>query len=41
MRRTVGLRNTEVLKKLLADYKRDLTDYNYSKLLEHLKLTPR
>ena len=40
IRRTLGLRDTEVLMKLLANYKRDLSDYSYSKLLEHLKLVP-
>ena len=38
MRRTVGLRETETLKGLLGLYKRDLSDYSYSKVLEHLKL---
>ena len=38
MRRTVGLRETETLKGLLGLYKRDLSDYSYTKLLEHLKL---
>ncbi|MDG7006731.1 MAG: hypothetical protein JRN06_00640 [Nitrososphaerota archaeon] len=38
MRRTAGLRETETLKALLGRYKRDLSDYSYSKILEHLKL---
>jgi putative serine/threonine protein kinase len=38
MRRALGLRDTEALKKLLGEYKRDLSDYSYSKILEHLKL---
>jgi len=38
MRRTLGLRDVENLKKLLGDYKRDLSDYSYSKILEYLKL---
>jgi len=38
MRRTLGLRDTEALKGLLANYKRDLSDYSYSKILEHLKI---
>ena len=38
MRRILGVRDTELLKKLLANYKRDLTDYAYSKILEHLKI---
>jgi putative serine/threonine protein kinase len=40
MRRVLGLRDTETLKRLLGEYKRDLTDYSYSKILEHLKLAP-
>jgi putative serine/threonine protein kinase len=39
MRRILGVRDTELLKMLLADYKRNLSDYAYSKILEHLKLT--
>ena len=39
MRRAVGLRETESLKVLLADYKRDLSDYSYSQVREHLKRT--
>ena len=39
LRRAMGVRDTEKLKGLLADYKRDLTDYSYSKILENLKLT--
>ncbi len=38
IRRTIGLRETSALKRLLADYKRDLADYSYSRILEHLKL---
>ncbi len=38
MRRTLGIRETATLKKLLSDYKHDLSDYSYSKILEHLKL---
>lgn len=38
MRRALGVRETETLKKLLADYKRDLSDYSYSKILSHLRL---
>jgi putative serine/threonine protein kinase len=38
MRRALGVRGTETLKRLLADYKKDLSDYAYSKLLEHLRL---
>ncbi len=38
MRRTVGLKGTETLRRLLADYKGNLSDYSYSKILEHLKL---
>ena len=40
MRRTLGLRDTETLKRLLGEYKRDLSDYSYSKILEYLKLVP-
>jgi len=39
MRRAVGLRETESLKKLLGEYKRELSDYSYSRILEHLKLS--
>ena len=38
MRRILGVRDTEVLKKLLANYKSNLSDYSYSKILEHLRL---
>jgi len=38
MRRVLGLRDTETLKRLLGDYKRDLSVYHYAKILEHLKL---
>jgi putative serine/threonine protein kinase len=38
MRRACGLRGTESLKRLLGEYKRDLSDYSYSKILEHLRL---
>ena len=38
VRRTLGIRETERLKELLAAYKEGLSDYAYSKLLEHLKL---
>ena len=38
LRRILGIRETAVLKKLLSDYKRDLSDYSYSKILEHLRL---
>jgi len=40
MRRTLGVRDTDTLKKLLSDYKRDFSDYSYSRMLEHLKLSP-
>jgi putative serine/threonine protein kinase len=39
LRRILGVVETDTLKKLLADYKRDLSDYSYSKILENLKLT--
>jgi len=38
LRRAIGLRETEVLKRLLSDYKVDLSDYAYSRILEHLRL---
>jgi putative serine/threonine protein kinase len=38
MRRILGVRDTEVLKKLLGNYKSNLSDYSYSKILEHLRL---
>jgi len=40
MRRTLGLGDTEILKRLLGEYKRDLSDYSYAKILENLKLVP-
>jgi hypothetical protein len=40
MRRTLGMSDTGPVLKLLANYKREMTDYSYSKLLEHLKLVP-
>ncbi len=39
-RRVTGVRDTEKLKVLLGDYKRDLSDYAYSRILEHLRLVP-
>lgn len=39
MRRALGVRDTSKVKGMLADYKRDLSDYSYARLLEHLKLT--
>ena len=38
LRRACGVRETTTLKRLLADYKSDLSDYHYSKILEHLRL---
>lgn len=38
LRKTLGIRDTTALKRLLADYKKDLSDYAYSRILEHLKL---
>jgi putative serine/threonine protein kinase len=40
LRRMLGVRETSGLTRLLGEYKRDLTDYSYSKILEHLKLVP-
>ena len=41
LRRIIGLRDTAPVRRLLADYKADLSDYSYSKMLEYLKLVPR
>jgi len=38
MRRALGLRDTETLKRLLGEYKRELSDYSYANILEHLRL---
>ena len=38
MRRVLGVKDTAKLKELLRDYKESLSDYAYSKVLEHLKL---
>ena len=38
VRRAIGLRETKTLKGLLSAYKKDLSDYSYSKILEHLRL---
>ena len=38
MRRAMGIRDMDALKRLLGDYKRDLSDYRYSKILEFLTL---
>lgn len=38
MRRTLGVKDVAPILKLLAAYKKDLSDYSYAKLLEHLKL---
>ena len=38
LRRTLGVRETQTLKRLLGEYKRELSDYAYSKILEHLKI---
>ena len=40
MRRTLGLSDTDFLKRLLGEYKRDLSDFSYSKILEYLNLVP-
>ena len=40
MRRALGFRDIESLKRLLGEYKRDLSDYAYSKILDCLKLAP-
>jgi putative serine/threonine protein kinase len=38
LRRALGLREATAVLGPLADYKSDLSDYHYAKLLEHLKL---
>jgi putative serine/threonine protein kinase len=38
LRRALGVGETGTLLRLLADYKSTLSDYHYSKLLEHLRL---
>ncbi len=40
LRRMLGVRDTLTLTGLLADYKWDLSDFSYSKILEHLRLVP-
>jgi putative serine/threonine protein kinase len=40
LRRTLGIRETSNLTRMLREYKRDLSDYSYSKVLEQLKLVP-
>ena len=40
LRRVMGVRNTLPLLKFLSEYKRDMSDYAYSKLIEMLKLAP-
>jgi putative serine/threonine protein kinase len=37
-RRTLGIKETKTLMLLLAEYKRDLSDYAYSKILGYLKI---
>ncbi len=39
VRRLLGLRGKQELLALLSEYKRDTTDYTYSRLLEHLRLS--
>jgi putative serine/threonine protein kinase len=38
LRRALGFEDVEGLKRLLAEYKKDLSDYTYSKVLERLRL---
>ena len=38
LRKATGVGDVEALKRLLAIYKRDQSDYSYSRILEHLKL---
>jgi putative serine/threonine protein kinase len=40
LRRMLGVRDTSALTRLLSEYKRDLTDYTYSKILEYLRILP-
>ena len=40
LRRVLDIRETGTLKLLLRDYKRDLSDFAYSRILEHLRLAP-
>jgi putative serine/threonine protein kinase len=40
LRRILGIRETSALTRLLANYKRDLSDYSYVKILEHLRIVP-
>jgi putative serine/threonine protein kinase len=41
LRRTLGLRDTKPLLKMLSNYKADMSDYSYAKILEGLKLSRR
>ena len=38
VRRALGVRDTEAVKKLLGDYKQDPSAYSYSKVLDYLRL---
>ncbi len=38
LRRVLGTVDTESLRRLLSAYKRDLSDYSYAKILEHLRI---
>jgi putative serine/threonine protein kinase len=38
MRRTLGVRDTARLLKLLSDYKREMSDFRYAKILEELRI---
>ena len=38
MRRTLGIRDTKHLIGLLSEYKEEMTDYSYSKILDYLRL---
>ena len=40
LRRILGVKDATPLRGLLSDYKRDQNDYNYSRVLEFLKLAP-
>ncbi len=40
VRRTLGIRDTAPILKLLSEYKAEMSDYSYAKLLERLRLVP-
>ena len=40
LRRTIGIRDTSPLLRLLSEYKNDTSDYTYSRIIETLRLAP-